>query len=150
MTPKQLAKYVTEHRCMKHLSSEQRGFIHRTIIKAASNLRPSHCFTNALMLTLFGDDRVTYVEGVHDGVHHGWNKIDGVRFDVTRIINEAEMLTLCPEASARIIERNDQRSSDSCYNGKEYAFLEIAPIIFGGGMMMTAEEASDLASTEEE
>jgi hypothetical protein len=81
---------IINHRALAHLTGEQRQYI----LEVSQRLGGSHpfkaqsCFANAQRLALHdGKDRITYVEGLMviswDDVHHAWNKIIGVEFDVT-------------------------------------------------------------------
>lgn len=92
------AEQIINHRALAHLTEEQRQYI----LKVCQRLGGQHpfkaqsCFANAQRLALSdGTERITYVEGLmvisSDDIHHAWNKIDGVEFDVTEPFLLAEI-----------------------------------------------------------
>lgn len=87
---------------MSHLSQEQRDYIASLIITVEMTgtpvtdehtvLQNNRCFENARdLVTADESGRIAYVEGVIVDpdwtTHHAWNEIDGVPFDVTKVIN---------------------------------------------------------------
>ncbi len=92
------AEQIIDHRALAHLTEEQRQYIlevsHR--FGGAHPFKAQSCFANAQRLALHDKrERITYVEGLmvisSDDVHHAWNRIDGVEFDVTEAFLSAEV-----------------------------------------------------------
>jgi hypothetical protein len=89
---------IINHRALAHLTEEQRQHILRVSQRLGGEhpYKAQSCFANAQRLALNDEkERITYVEGLivnsGDDVHHGWNKIDGIEFDVTEPFLSAEV-----------------------------------------------------------
>jgi hypothetical protein len=91
-----LINWIMASEFMRHLVPEQRAFISVIIRKiekeTPGRFQPLNCFLNAMALALRGEPRISYMQGtlLHNGekpIAHGWNLIDGIRFDVTTPIN---------------------------------------------------------------
>lgn len=92
------AEQVINHRALAHLTKEQRHYILEVAHRLGGEcpFKAQSCFANAQRLALHDkNERITYVEGLmvilSDDVHHAWNKIDGVEFDVTEPFFLAEV-----------------------------------------------------------
>ena len=92
------AEQIINHRALAHLTEERRQYI----LEVSHGFGGDHpfkaqsCFANAQRLALHDKkERITYVEGLMaiswNDVHHAWNKIDGVEFDVTEPFLLAEV-----------------------------------------------------------
>ena len=100
-------KYVSTYEdvaypALPQLNDEQRQHIHKLISQSKGQFENNRCFGNASDMVK-GDTtgRIRYVEGVFTThcdatdcpclpTHHAWNTIDGMRFDVTDSLNNAQ------------------------------------------------------------
>lgn len=92
------AEQIVNHRALAHLTEKQRQYILEVshCFGGDHPFEAQSCFANAQRLALHDKkERITYVEGLMvsswDDVHHAWNKIDGVEFDVTEPFLLAEV-----------------------------------------------------------
>jgi hypothetical protein len=99
---------IVNHRALAHLTEEQRQYILEVSHHCGGDhpFEAQSCFASAQRLALHDKkERITYVEGLMviswDDVHHAWNKVDGVEFDVTEPFFLAEVQHRLGEDVAR-------------------------------------------------